>query len=179
MLRRSRLISSTSDGSDSVSPSLPSLLSLSLLLLLLWLTAGREACAQTVTLTNSAGLDFGRFVANTGGTVVMPAVGTRSKTLGVILLNSPTASPAQFSVIRSKTGGTIKSVTITLPANGSIRLTSGSNSMAVGSFVSSPATLSTITTTATALTVGATLTVAANQPPGSYSGSFPLIINFQ
>jgi hypothetical protein len=178
MLRRSRLISSTSDGSDSVSPSLPSLLSLSLLLLL-WLTAGREACAQTVTLTNSAGLDFGRFVANTGGTVVMPAVGTRSKTLGVILLNSPTASPAQFSVIRSKTGGTIKSVTITLPANGSIRLTSGSNSMAVGSFVSSPATLSTITTTATALTVGATLTVAANQPPGSYSGSFPLIINFQ
>jgi hypothetical protein len=176
MLRRSRSISiSTSTRTDSVSLSVPSLS----LLLLLWLTAGREACAQTVTLSNTAGLDFGRFVANTGGTVVMPAVGTRSKTLGVILLNSPTASPAQFSVSRSKTGGTIKSVTITLPANGSIRLTSGSNSMAVNSFVCSPATLSTITTTGTTLTVGATLTVAANQPVGSYSGSFPLIVNFQ
>jgi hypothetical protein len=176
MLRRCRSIiisPSTSTRTDSVS------LSVWVLVLGLWLTAGREACAQTVTLTNTAGLDFGRFVANTGGTVVMPAVGTRSKTLGVILLNSPTASPAQFNVSRSKTGGTIKSVTITLPANGSIRLSSGSNSMAVNSFVCSPATLSTITTTGTTLTVGATLTVAANQPVGSYSGSFPLIVNFQ
>jgi hypothetical protein len=149
------------------------------LLLLLCLAAGQEACAQTLTLTNTRGLDFGRFVANTGGTVVMPAVGTRSKTLGVVLLNSPTANPAQFSVSRSKTGGTIKSVSITLPANGSVMLTSGSSSMAVNSFVCSPATLATITTTPTQLTIGATLTVAANQKAGSYSGSFPLIINFQ
>jgi hypothetical protein len=149
------------------------------ILIALLLTAGREACAQTITLTNTRGLDFGRFVANTGGTVIVPTTGAPSATLGVILLNSPTIGPAQFSLSRSKTGGTIKSVSITLPANGSVQLTSGSNSMAVNSFVCSPATLATITTTPTTLTVGATLTVAANQPAGSYSGSFPLIVNFQ
>jgi hypothetical protein len=39
--------------------------------------------------------------------------------------------------------------------------------------------LTNVTTTGTTLSVGATLTVAANQPPGLYSGSFPVIVNFQ
>ena len=31
----------------------------------------------------------------------------------------------------------------------------------------------------TTLSIGATLTVAPNQPAGTYSGSFPLTVNFQ
>jgi hypothetical protein len=141
--------------------------------------AGREACAQQVNLTNTRGLDFGRFVASTGGTVIVSPTSGRSRTGAVILLNSPTANPATFTVSKSSNGSTNKSIVITLPANGSTRLTSGSNSMAVDSFVSSPATLTVLTTTGTTLSVGATLTVAANQPPGSYSGSFSVIVNYQ
>jgi hypothetical protein len=144
----------------------------------LWLSAGREACAQQINLSNTRTLDFGRFVAGTGGTVTVGPTGARSRTGGVILLTSPSAGVAEFAASRGN-GGAGKAVSITLPANGSTRLTSGNSSMAVNTFVSSPATLTSIATTGTTLSIGATLTVAANQPPGSYSGSFPLIVNFQ
>jgi hypothetical protein len=148
-------------------------------LLALLMPAGREACAQQIILSNTRGLDFGRFVAASGGTVIVSPTGGRTRTGGVILLNSPTANPATFIVSKSSNGGANKAVIITLPANGSTRLTSGSNSMAVDAFVTSPATLTNVTTTGTTLSVGATLTVAVNQPPGNYSGSFPLTVNFQ
>lgn len=142
--------------------------------------AGREACAQQINLNNTRSLDFGRFVAGSGGTVVISPTGARSRTGGVILLNSPTVGQASFSVSKSANGGGNKAVIISLPANGSTRLSSGtSNSMAVNAFVNSPATLTTITTTGTTLSIGATLTVGANQAPGAYSGSFPLTVNFQ
>ena len=143
----------------------------------LLLPAGREACAQQLNLVNTRGIDFGRFVAGTGGTVVISAAGLRSRTGGVVLLNSPSAGQATFSVSKSSNGGSNKAVIISLPTNGSTRLTSGSNSMAVNSFVNS--TLGTVTTAGTLLSVGATLTVSASQPAGAYSGSFPLIVNFQ
>ncbi len=142
----------------------------------LWLPAGREACAQQINLVNTRGIDFGRFVAGTGGTVVVSPAGLRTRTGGVILLNSPSAGQATFTVSKSNNGSN-KAVIISLPSNGSTRLTSGSNSMAVNAFVNS--TLGTVTTAGTPLSVGATLTVAADQPAGAYSGSFPLIVNFQ
>lgn len=145
----------------------------------LGLIAGRDACAQQVNLSNTQGLDFGKFVAGTGGTVVITPAGLRSRTGGVILLTSPTASQATFSVSKSSNGTTNKSIVISLPANGSTVLTSGSNSMAVNAFVSSPASLTSLTTTPTTLSVGATLSVAANQAAGSYSGSFQVIVNYQ
>ena len=145
----------------------------------LLLPAGREACAQQINMSNTRGLDFGRFVAGTGGTVVISPTGLRSRTGGVILLNSPAAGQATFTVSKSSNGGAGKAVIISLPANGSVRLTSGSNSMAVGTFGNSPASLTSVTMTGTTLSVGATLTVAANQAPGNYSASCPLTINFQ
>lgn len=145
----------------------------------MFLPAGREACAQQINLSNTRGLDFGRFVAGSGGTIVMSPTGARTRTGGVILLNSPAAGQSTFTVSKSSNGGSNKAVIISLPANGSVRLNSGSNSMAVGSFANSPATLTNVTMSGTTLSVGATLTVAANQPPGTYSGSFPLIVNFQ
>jgi hypothetical protein len=146
----------------------------------LLMPGGREACAQQINLSNTRGLDFGRFVAASGGTVIVsPTGGGPTRTGGVILLNSPTASPATFTVSKSGNGGGNKAIIISLPANGSTQLTSGSSSMAVNAFTNSPATLTVVTSTGTTLSVGATLTVAANQPPGSYSGSFPLIVNYQ
>jgi hypothetical protein len=148
------------------------------------LLAGRAACAQQVTLANTRGLDFGRFAAGGGGTVTVAPGGLRSRTGGVVLLNSPSAGAAAFTVSLSGSagggkGGANKAVVISMPANGSIRLTSGAASMAVDAFTMSPDPLLAIPAGGTVLSVGATLGVAPNQAAGSYAGSFPLIVNYQ
>jgi len=158
----------------------------SALLPALLLFAGREACAQQfmpnatqqVVLTTTQGLDFGRFVAVTGGTVTVSPAGTASNSSGVILLKSPSPRQAIFSVNKSGNGSG-KSIIITLPPDGSVQLTGPGVSMAVNGFVSSPTTLLSIPNGGTTLSVGATLTVNLNQRAGSYSGSFPLTINYQ
>jgi hypothetical protein len=143
------------------------------------LCAAHAAMAQQIVLTNSRALDFGRFVAATGGTITVSPTGARTRTGGVVLLNSPSAGAAVFSVGKSNGGATNKAVAITLPANGSVRLTSGANGMALSAFVTSPATILTVPNGGMTLSVGATMTVSPNQPRGSYSGSIPLIVNFQ
>lgn len=144
------------------------------------LAAGaRPAHAQQVTLSNARGLDFGRFIAGSGGTVVIGPGGARSVTGGVLPLNSSSAGQAVFNVGRTGNGGGNRAVIISLPANGATRLTSGANSMAVNAFVSSPATLQAIPSGGTTLSLGATLVVAPNQAPGNYSGTFSLTVNYQ
>jgi hypothetical protein len=138
-----------------------------------------DARAQQVSLAATRNLDFGRFVAGAGGTVVVGATGLRSKSGAVILLNSPTSGQAQFTVSSNGGGNGNKSVVISLPADGSVRLVSGGASMAVNAFVDSPGSLATIPAGGTTLSVGATLSVSANQAPGTYTGSFPLIVNYQ
>ena len=136
----------------------------------------RHALAQQLSLSNTRGLDFGRFVAGTGGTVILAANGARSRTGAVVLLNSPTVGQASFNAIRAS--GNKSAVIISLPTNGSIRLNSGTNSMAVNNFVSTPASTGSVQTPMT-LSVGATLVVAANQAPGTYSGTFNVTVNYQ
>jgi hypothetical protein len=149
----------------------------------LLLPAGREACAQQVgSLSNTGGLSFGKFVAGTGGTVTVSPTGAAGKTGGVFLLKSSITTAAQFSVIKSGNGKPLKTVSFTLPSDTAVRLSSGSNSMAVTNFVSSPAATpgnSYPAGSTSAISVGATLQVGANQPPGNYSGTFTLIANFQ
>lgn len=146
------------------------------------------ASAQQVVLSNTRSLDFGRFVAGSGGTIILSPSGLRSRTGGVILLNSPNASQAAFSASRSMLdpgrsapGATTTSATVVIvsvPTNGATHLSSGANSMAVGDFVTPDAQLAVGNGGAT-LAVGATLVVAPNQPPGNYSGSFSIIVNHQ
>jgi hypothetical protein len=157
---------------------LPARLGMLLVLLVLAVVALQpgDALAQQVNLVNNRGLDFGRFVAGSGGTVVVTPAGLRSRTGGVALLNSPSVGQASFTA--SRAGGNKTATIITLPPNGNVRLTSGANSMAVGSFVSTPASTMSIQTAQT-LAVGATLTVAPNQAPGNYSGTFTVTVNYQ
>jgi hypothetical protein len=147
------------------------------------------ASAQQVALSNTRGLDFGRFVAGSGGTIVLSPSGLRSRTGGVILLNSPHASQAAFSAsqttldpgrgsLRATASATATAVVVSVPPNGATQLSSGANSMAVGDFVTPDALLSVGSGGAT-LAVGATLVVAPNQPPGNYSGTFSVIVNHQ
>ena len=139
----------------------------------------RDAAAQHIVLSNARNLDFGRFVAGSGGTVVLSPAGVRSRTGGVILLTSPAVGQAMFNVGKSSNGAGNKAVIISLPVNGSTRLSSGANTMAVNGFVNNPASLAAVPNGGTTLAIGATLVVAPNQPPGSYTGSFPVTVNFQ
>ncbi|MFC4930384.1 DUF4402 domain-containing protein [Massilia sp. GCM10023247] len=155
------------------------LLAGSVVLALLGAGARHALAQQQIVLSNTRGLDFGRFVAGTGGTITLSPAGLRSRTGGVVLLNSPNAGQAAFNAGRSSNGGANKAVIISLPPNGATRLSSGANSMAVNNFVATPASLTSIPNGGTSMSVGATLSVAPNQAPGNYSGSFSLIVNYQ
>lgn len=132
-----------------------------------------NATAQQAQLDNSRGLDFGRFVAGSGGTVTLHADGRRTSTGGVILLNSPSTGQAEFNTAPGTT------TTMLLPPNGSTRLSSGAGSMAVNDFASRSTARPSSPAGSATLSVGATLVVAPNQAPGNYSGSFSLIVNYQ
>ena len=151
-------------------------------LLLALLPAARQACAQTViVLTNTRGLDFGRFAAGTGGTVTLnAATGARTRTGSVILLNSPGAVQATYNVAKSKNGNVGQTVAITLPANNTVQLSSGANRMYVNDFLASPATIASVPNgSGLVLSVGATLVVGSGQPAGTYSGSYNITVNYQ
>lgn len=150
-------------------------------LLLALLPAARDACAQTIiVLTNTRGLNFGRFAAATGGAInVSAATGARTKTGTLILLNSPSAGQATYNVAKSKNGTVNMTVAITLPANNTVQLASGANRMAVNNFVASPATIASVPNGGTPLSVGATLSVSSGQPAGTYTGSYNITVNYQ
>jgi hypothetical protein len=134
--------------------------------------------AQAQTISNSGALSFGSFVAGTGGSVVVDATGLRSRMGGVMLVpQGSAASAAQFSV--TGTAGAVYG--ISLPANDTVALSDGNgHSMALNGFASSPAARGTLSVGGTqSLSVGATLTVGAAQAPGSYTGSFDVIVNYE
>jgi len=129
-----------------------------------------------VNITNTMGLAFGSFAAGTGGTVTISPAGARSRTGGVLLVTS-TFNAASFNVTRV-TGSPNQTYTITLPANGTVTITSGANTMPVNNFVSNPSGSGRLMGGIQVLTVGATLTVAAGKPPGNYSGTFSVTAVF-
>ncbi len=133
-------------------------------------TAAANATATVVTpiaIAKNADLAFGKFVANTGGTVVIGTTGARSQTGTVVLFNQgSTQNAASFAV----TGEGAYTYAVTLPSTATI--TSGANTMAVGTFVSNPSGTGTLTAGAQTLLVGGTLTVASGQAPGTYTGSY-------
>lgn len=137
------------------------------------------APANQVVLSNTAGLDFGTFVAGSGGSVTIGASGARSRLGGVILVNSSITGAAGVLVTKSSNGGANKSVILSLPANGQVFLTNGANSMAVNDFTSTTGPTFVLTNAGVQVNIGATLTVGANQAPGQYTGSFPVTVNYQ
>lgn len=133
--------------------------------------------AGPIAISNSTqALAYGSFVAGSGGsvTVAVNPVG-RSASGGVILVPSGIWSAASFSV----TGDSSLTYAITLPGNGVVSLTSGSNTMAVNNFTSNPASTGQLSVGGSqTLMVGATLSVGSNQASGSYSGSFNVTVTY-
>ncbi len=129
-----------------------------------------------ITITNTVDLAFGRFSANTGGTVVIATGGARSSTGSVALSTvGSTSSAASFDI----TGDGTSTYTVTLPADSVVTISDGvSSTMAVNSFVSNPASTGALSSGAQTLLVGATLTVASAQTPGNYTGNFTVVVEY-
>jgi hypothetical protein len=141
------------------------------------LLATPAARAQSASATRA--LSFGKFVAQSGGSVTVSPTGARSAAGSVLLIASGPGTSAAFQVSDPEPANSDRSFIISLPPDGSVMLTGPSGSMPVDQFTSEPSETGTLVAGARTIQVGATLGVGANQPAGSYSGSFPLIINYQ
>jgi len=135
-------------------------------------TASASATIITpITIVKNVDMNFGNVAvsASLAGTVVLAPAGTRTTggAGGVTLpSNTGTVAGADFTV----SGQASYTYAITLPASATI--SSGSNTMTVNGFTSSPATTGTLSTGGTQdLKVGATLNVTAAQASGTYTNS--------
>lgn len=139
-------------------------------------TASAEI-VSAIAISNTTGLNFGQIApSGVAGTVSISTAGVRTSSGGVTLGNQVSVSACSFDV----TGAPNNTYSITLPADGTITLTSGgSPAMAVDSFVSSPDTTGTLNGAgAQTLLVGATLSVGVNQPNGNYTGMFNVTVAY-
>jgi len=133
--------------------------------------------ASPLLIGNTQPLAFGRFVASSGGTVTIGPSGIRNASGGVVLVAAGSGSAAQFTVSGDPSAG----YSISLPSNGTVELVNGAGQgMAVNGFSSSPDTVGQLSPAGgtQTITVGATLSVGANQPPGSYSASFSVSVDY-
>lgn len=131
-----------------------------------------SATPLPIAINQNVGLAFGRFASGNGtGTVTVPPVGTRSFSGAVALVGNSEYSAAWFTV----TGEPNTAYAIVLP--GAVSLSSGGNSMSVGTFASSLGTSGLLSSTGSqALYFGATLSIGALQPMGNYTGSFDVTV---
>lgn len=147
------------------------------ILLSLALLAVPSSFAQSTSAIRALG--FGKFVAQGGGTVTVQPSGARSAGGAVLLIPSGGGTSASFQVSDTDPANADKSFIISLPADGSVFLSGPSGSMAVNQFTSQPSETGSLVAGAQTIQVGATLSVGASQPAGHYSGTFPVIINYQ
>lgn len=138
---------------------------------------GTATIVKPIAIVKAADLLFGKVVPGTAtGTVVMTAAGARSATGGATLFGqASTSNAASFTV----SGENSATYAITLPS-AAVTLTSGVNTMTVGTFTSSPSATGALDVTSgnQTLNVGGTLNVGANQAAGSYTGSFSVTVAY-
>lgn len=134
-----------------------------------------EGWAAPIAISNTQPLAFGKFAAGLGGSVTVSPAGARSAGGAVVLVASGGASPALFSV----SGDPNLTYAISLPANGTVSLAAGANTMTVSNFTSSPSPIGQLSAGGTqTLSVGATLSVGSNQPTGNYLSSFDVFVDY-
>ena len=140
-------------------------------------TASANATARIITpiaITNTQGLAFGNIASSAAiGTVTVTPAGVRTGTGGV----TPSAIGTFNNAIYTATGENNATYSITLPS--SINITSGSNTMVVNSFTSTPTPTGLLNGSGTqTINVGATLNVGANQATGNYAGTYDVTIAY-
>ena len=147
-------------------------------------TATAAASATVITpisIVKNIDMSFGNLAVSSSlaGTLALSPSSTRvvGGAGGVTLpSNTGTVAAADFTV----SGQASFTYAITLPT-GTVTINSGSNTMSVGTFISSPSTTGTLSSGGTQdLTIGATLTATAGQAAGNYTNStaVPVTVNY-
>jgi hypothetical protein len=148
-------------------------------------TASADATASAtivapLTITKDVDMNFGNIAvgASAGGTVTLPpSSGTPIRSLtGSITLPVVTGTVVAAKFIITGEGTSVYD--ITLPADGVVSLTGPGTAMPVDDFTSTPSTQGQLTAGTQDLYVGATLTVAASQAAGLYTGTFSVSVNY-
>lgn len=141
------------------------------------MTAGANI-VRGILVTNTQELAFGTIMAGTGGSVTIAPDGTFSTLGGVVPVASAT-SPAAFWVTDFEGRGNRKFTFTVLEA--SILLTGGggADTMLLDTFTNDAIACQPCSRTPTTIHVGGTLTVGANQAPGTYVGTFTVRVNQQ
>ena len=122
---------------------------------------------------NNATLAFGSAVPCGGGTITVSTSGSKTSTGTVQPMNATPGSAAQFQVA----GSPNFTYNITLPTTATI--SSGTNTMLVDNFTSSPSVHGLLDGTGKQnLSVGGTLHVGATQAIGNYSGTFTITVSY-
>ncbi|VAV92640.1 hypothetical protein MNBD_ALPHA04-810 [hydrothermal vent metagenome] len=125
--------------------------------------------AQVSVTSDGSDLDFATIVTGAAAsTVVVASDGTL--TCGTGLVCSGTATAAGFTV--SGTTGQ----TVDVSSDASVTLSSGANTM---SATLAPSVTSIVLDGTDAFSVGGTLSVAANQADGAYTGTFNVTVDYQ
>lgn len=137
-------------------------------------TAQGTATAQivapiTLTHVSGAALSFGTLTAGTGGTVTISTGSVRTVGGDVSGITGVAPAADAFTV----TGDANRSFAIT---TGGGSVTNGGNSMAFTTTAAPTASLSGSGTAS--FRVGGTLTVGANQAPGSYTGTYNATVTY-
>ena len=129
-----------------------------------------------LTVLKRGDLDFGKLAVTTGGTAVIdPVGGGRTATGGVIPAGS-TFHPATFT----GTGNHNSVVNIRLPSKPTtVTRTGGAETMTVSNWKLDGKNNRKVPPSQTFdFAVGATLTVGANQAPGTYVGTFDVTVQY-
>lgn len=144
--------------------------------LVLGLTLATSGEAQDIAISNIESLSFGSFVAGTGGSVTVTPSGTRHASGAVLLVPSSQGLAATFTV----TGSANATYTVQLPGNGFVELTGPGENMLINDFTSNPegAGGQLDAGGSQTLSVGGALQVGSGQPPGAYSGSFTVTVDY-
>ena len=130
--------------------------------------------AKTASAANGGNLNFGEIYSPpSADTVTMTTAGVREAGNDNILGNDADVSPASFTVNGEPSNSfNISPIPDTEISDG------GGNFMEVTDFTPSLAGSGTLTDGIYTFTIGATLHVAADQPPGVYAGTFDVTVNY-
>ena len=123
-----------------------------------------------ISITPEQDLNFGKVSNNTAGTVV---VATNGSATGLSQIGTTAPTAATFDVTAAQGFRYV----VTLPET--VELKSGNNTIGVGTFTHNAGTEPTGTGTIQTISVGATLTVAASQATGNYTGTFNVGVAYE
>lgn len=139
---------------------------------------GTAVIITPISITKVDDMHFGNLAvqAATGGTAILSPAGAVTTTGGV---TSPAVQGSRKAASFTVNGDGTRTFSITLPSTITLTRLTGTETMSAGTFTSSPTPTGTLAGGTATLTVGATLTVAAAQVPGTYvSPNFDVTVNY-